>query len=225
MASGDTADKNSGRKGKNMELRELLGDELFSQVDAKIQEHNSGIEDKVQQVRFVDLSEGGYVSKERYQELNTKIGGLETQLKDANSTIKSYKDMDIEGIKKSAADWEEKYNTETQKLNKQIEDDRKKFAAERFMDSQKIKSPLSRKAILQDFLAKGLEFKDGSFVGADEYMKTVKEKYPDEFEQEEGKPEKKAWVRGTRGTYKPQTKSEEEAYLKKKYGNNKYANQ
>ena len=225
MASGDTADKNSGQKGKNMELKELLGDELFSQVDAKIQEHNSGIEGKLQQVRFVDLSEGGYVSKERYQELNTKIGGLETQLKDANSTIKSYKDMDIEGIKQSAADWEQKYNTETQKLNKQIEDDRKKFAAERFMDSQKIKSPLSRKAILQDFLAKDLEFKDGSFVGADEYMKTVKEKYPDEFEQEEGKPEKKAWVRGTRGTYKPQTKSEEEAYLKKKYGNNKYANQ
>ncbi len=225
MASGDTADKNSGQKGKNMELRELLGDELFSQVDAKIQEHNSGIEDKVQQVRFVDLSEGGYVSKERYQELSTKIGGLETQLKDANSTIKSYKDMDIEGIKQSAADWEQKYNTETQKLNKQIEDDRKKFAAERFMDSQKIKSPLSRKAILQDFLAKGLEFKDGTFVGADEYMKSVKEKYPDEFEQEEEKPEKKAWVRGTRGTYKPQTKSEEEAYLKKKYGNNKYANQ
>ena len=63
MASGDTADKNSGQKGKNMELRELLGDELFSQVDAKIQEHNSGIEDKVQQVRFVDLSEGGYVDR------------------------------------------------------------------------------------------------------------------------------------------------------------------
>ena len=168
-----------------MELKELLGDELFSQVDAKIQEHNSGVEDKLQQVRFVDLSEGGYVSKERYQELNTKIGDLETQLKDANSTIKSYKDLDIEGIKKSAADWEQKYNTETQKLNKQIEDDRKKFAAERFMDSQKIKSPLSRKAILQDFLAKDLEFKDGAFVGADEYMKTVKEKYPDEFEQEE----------------------------------------
>lgn len=225
MASGDTADKNSGQKGKNMELKELLGDELFSQVDAKIQEHNSGIEDKLQQVRFVDLSEGGYVSKERYQELNIRIGGLETQLKDANSTIKSYKDMDIEGIKQSAADWEQKYNTETQKLNKQIEDDRKKFAAERFMDSQKIKSPLSRKAILQDFLAKGLEFKDGTFVGADEYMKTVKEKYPDEIEQEEEKPEKKSWVRGTRGTYKPQAKSEEEAYLKKKYGNNKYANQ
>ena len=164
-----------------MELRELLGDELFSQVDAKIQEHNKGIEDKLQHVRYVDLSEGGYTSKEKVQELTTKISGLETQLKDANTTIKSYKDMDIDGIKQSAAEWEEKYNTETQKLNQQIENDRKIFAAERFMDGQKIKSPLSRKAILQEFLAKNLEFKDGAFVGADEYMKTVKEKYPDEF--------------------------------------------
>lgn len=221
MTSGDTADKNSGQKGKNMELRELLGDELFSQVDAKIQEHNKGIEDKLQHVRYVDLSEGGYTSKEKVQELTTKISGLETQLKDANTTIKSYKDMDIDGIKQSAAEWEEKYNTETQKLNQQIENDRKMFAAERFMDGQKIKSPLSRKAILQEFLAKNLEFKDGAFVGADEYMKTVKEKYPDEFEQED-KPEKKTWVRGTRGTYKPQTKSEEEAYLQNKYGKNKY---
>ena len=30
-------------------------------------------------------------------------------------------------------------------------------------------------------------------------------------------------VRGTHGTYRPETKSEEEAYLAKKYGNNKYA--
>ncbi|HIX28809.1 MAG TPA: hypothetical protein H9858_03845 [Candidatus Blautia stercoravium] len=73
-----------------MELKELLGDELFSQIDAKTQEHNRGIEDKLRQVRFVDLSDGGYVRKERYQELNTKIGVLETQLKDANTTIKPY---------------------------------------------------------------------------------------------------------------------------------------
>ncbi len=204
-----------------MELKELLGDELYGQVEAKINEHNEGIEDKLQHVRYADLSEGNYVSKEKYQTATSRAKGLEEQLSEANNTIKSYKDMDIEGIKKSATEWEEKYNTETQKLNQQIEADRKRFAAERFMDGQKIKSPLSRKAILQDFLAKGLEFKDGAFVGAEEYMKSVREKYPDEFEQE-GKPEKKAWVRGTRGTYKPESKSEEEAYLEKKYGKNKY---
>lgn len=209
-----------------MNLQELLGDELFSQVDAKIQEYNKGIEDKLQQVRFVDLSEGGYVSKEKYGELDTAKKGIEKQLKDANDTIKSYKDMDIDGIKKSAADWERKYNEETQKLNQQIEDDRKAFAAERYIAGQKIKSPLSRKAILQEFLSQNLEYKDGTFTGADEYMEKVRKQYPDEFEQEQDTNQgrqKNTWVRGTQGTYKPETKSEEAAYLEKKYGNNKYA--
>ena len=209
-----------------MNLQELLGDELFSQVDAKIQEHNKGIEDKLKQVRFVDLSEGGYVSKEKYGELDTAKKGIEKQLKDANATINSYKEMDIDGIKKSAEDWEKKYNEDTQKLNQQIENDRKTFAAERYIADQKIKSPLSRKAILQEFLAQNLEFKDGAFSGADEYMKKVREQYPDEFEQEQEPNQgrlKGTWVRGTKGTYKPETKSEEAAYLEKKYGNNKYA--
>ena len=209
-----------------MNLQELLGDELFSQVNEKIQEHNKGIEDKLKQVRFADLSEGGYVSKEKYGELDTAKKGIEKQLKDANATINSYKEMDIDGIKKSAEDWEKKYNEDTQKLNQQIENDRKTFAAERYIADQKIKSPLSRKAILQEFLAQNLEFKDGAFSGADEYMKKVREQYPDEFEQEQepnqGR-QKGTWVRGTQGTYKPETKSEEAAYLEKKYGNNKYA--
>lgn len=34
---------------------------------------------------------------------------VQKQLDEANTTIKSYADMDIEGVKKSAADWEEKY--------------------------------------------------------------------------------------------------------------------
>lgn len=177
-----------------MQLRDVLGEELFGQVDAKIQEHNNGIEDKLQHVRFVDLSEGGYISKEKYQSLETKANGLE-----------------------------KKYNEDTKALNDQIESDRKMFAAERFLDTQKIKSPLSRKTILHEFLDQKMEFKDGAFVGADEYMKGVKEKYPDEFEQEEPDGGKKTWVRGTHGTYRPETKSEEEAYLAKKYGNNKYA--
>ena len=65
---------------------------------------------------------------------------------------------------------------------------------------------------------------DGDQSGADEYMKGVREKYPDEFEQEdENKPQKKTWVRGTQGTYRPKTVSEEQAYYEKKYGKNKYA--
>lgn len=207
-------------------LKDILGEELYGQVDGAINTYNSSEDHRDKPVKLVNLTDGGYVSLEKYQTLETKSNGLQTQLNDANTAIKSYKEMDIDGIKESAKNWETKYATDTQELQKQIEEQQKQFAAERFIDTQKIKSPLSRKAIMQEFLSQGMEFKDGSFVGAEDYMKTVKEKYPDEFESDEPKePEKKIFVRGTAGTHKPKTASDQEAYLKSKYGNNKYFNQ
>lgn len=103
-----------------------------------------------------------------------------------------------------------------------MEAERRTFAAEKYLDTQKIKSPLSKKTILQEFMGQPFEFKDGQFVGADDYMKKLREQYPDEFIPEKQEEEKKTWVRGTQYTYKPQTASEEEAYLNSKYGNNKY---
>lgn len=209
-----------------MELREALGDELFSQVEEKLSEINKADDRKENPVRYVDLSEGGYVGKEKYAHIQTESAGYKKQLEDANGIIKSYKDMDIDGIKQSAKDWETKYTEETKKLQNQLAEQEKTFAAERYLDGQKIKSPLSRKTILNEFLAQNMEFKDGKFIGADEYMKGVREQYPDEFQAEENKgTEKKIFVRGTSNTYKPTTKSEEEAYLKKKYGNNRYSKQ
>lgn len=209
-----------------MELREALGEELFSQVDAKLSEINSAADRKDNPVRFVDLSEGGYVGKENYTRLQTESGGYKKQLEDANKEIKSYKDMDIEGIKKSAADWEKKYNTDTAALNQQLETQKRTFAAERFLDGQKIKSPLAKKSILADFMSQNMKLRDdGTFEGAEEYMKKMREQYPDDFEPDkkpENKPEKKTWVRGTQNTYKPGITSSEEAYRQQKYGKNKY---
>lgn len=208
-----------------MELREALGEELFAQVDAKLNEINEAADRKDNPVKFVDLSEGNYVGKENYTRLQTESNGYKTQLADANKEIKSYKDMDIEGIKKRAADWEQKYNDDTAALNKKLDDQKKSFAAERYLDGQKIKSPLAKKSILADFLAQDMRFRnDGTFEGAEEYMKKVREQYPDDFESDDPgkKQEKKTWVRGTQGTYKPSPVSDEEAYREQKYGKNKY---
>lgn len=212
-----------------MELREALGEELFSKVEARLTEINGADDRKENPVRYVDLSEGSYVGKEKYSRMQTETAGYKKQLEDANELIKSYKDTkdkDIEGLKQSAKDWETKYAEDTKALQDKLAAQEKTFAAERYLDGQRIKSPLSRKTILSEFLAQDMEFKDGKFIGADEYMKGVREKYPDEFHADEEKNTgKKIFVRGTSQTYKPATKSEEEAYLKKKYGNNKYSNQ
>jgi hypothetical protein len=213
-----------------MQLQELLGEELFAQVDEKIQTHNKGIDDKLKHVRYADLSEGKYVSTEKHQALETKSGGLEAQLKEANETLAKFKDIkieDVEALKKTATDWETKYNTDTEALNKKIADTEKSHAAERFIGEQNIKSPLSKKAILQEFLAEGMKFKDGKFQGADDFIKGMKEKYPEEFISKETKednppPNPANWVRGTTGTHKPNSETEESTYLDKKYGKTKY---
>lgn len=207
-----------------MDLKELLGEELYAQVDARITEVNDADSRKENPVKFVDLSEGAYVGKEKYANLKTEADGYKKQLTDANAAIESYKGMDIEGIKKSADEWKQKYDTDTAALTQLIEIQKRSFAAEKYLDSQKIKSPLARKSIFSEFMSQNLEFKDGTFVGADEYMKKVKKQYPDDFEaeQKEVPLKKSTWVRGTSGTFKPATVSSEEAYRQQKYNKNKY---
>lgn len=208
-----------------MELRELLGEELFAQVDAKIQEHNSGIEDKTKHVRYADLSEGGFISKEKYDSRMTELSGVRQQLADANAAIKSYKDMDIDGIKKSASDWETKYNTDTAALNTKIENLQKESAAKEFLSGKGFKSQLAKKAALAGMM--DLTYKDGKFDGAEDYLKRLKEEDPDSFVEENDPEEKKksdpqSWVRGSGHGKRPGASSDQEAYLKAKYGNNKY---
>lgn len=209
-----------------MTLQELLGEELFSQVDAKIQEHNSGIKDKLKHVRFADLSEGGYVSKEKYLSEKTRADGLEGQLNDANTEIESYKGMDIEGIKKSADEWKAKYETDTSDLQKKMEQQTYGYEAERYLGKFKFRSELARKAAIAEFKEKNFPLQNGAFLGADDFMKQMKESDPEAFEPEapssEQPPKYTAFVRGTAGGYKPVQMTDEKAILDQKYANNPY---
>lgn len=78
-----------------MELKELLGEELYKQVQAKIDEKNSAETDKLKHVRYTDLSEGKYVSKEKYdselEKLNGLITGKDTEIGNANKLIEELK--------------------------------------------------------------------------------------------------------------------------------------
>ena len=49
-----------------MKLDELLGEELYAQVKAKLDEVNGEEPNKLKHVRYADLSEGEYVAKGKY---------------------------------------------------------------------------------------------------------------------------------------------------------------
>ena len=102
-----------------MKLEELLKDapDVLKAVNDALARVNAGQEDKLKHVRFADLSEGGYVSKDKYASLETDLTGKTSELEKANNLI--------EELKKSAGKDEETqqkitaYETEIADLKKE----------------------------------------------------------------------------------------------------------
>ena len=112
----------------------------------------------------------------------TKTTALQKSLDDANKTIKGYKDMDIDAIKKSATDWEEK----AKQAEKALEETRIESALDKALsetqtiDTDLLKKVLDREAIL---------FKDGKFTGLNEQIEGLKKDKPYLFKTEDKPPE------------------------------------
>ena len=103
--------------------------------------------------------------------LTTERDGLKTQLSDANAAIQSYKDMNIEGIKQSAADWETKYNTDTQALKDQLERTKYGYAVENAVGNLKFTSESAKKAFLADLTAKKLPIQESKLLRLEDFAK------------------------------------------------------
>ena len=104
--------------------------------------------------------------------LTAERDGLATQLNDANTAIQSYKDMDIDGIKKAAADWETKYNADTQALKDQLKGVQYAHAVENAVGGMRFTSESAKKAFVADLTAKQLPIQDGKLLGLDDFTKS-----------------------------------------------------
>lgn len=126
-------------------------------------------------IQIVDLKAGGYVAKEKLDAKITELGGVKQQLIDANAEIQSYKDMDIEGIKKAAKDWETKYNTDTKALNDKLAEQERSHQLDRFMAGYKFTSKAAESGVRAMFNDKEFKLENGEFLGGAEYMKQLME--------------------------------------------------
>lgn len=105
-----------------------------------------------------------------------KITELTQQIKDANDEIKSYKDMDIDSIKKSAEDWKTKY--EEMEANQKAEKE-KSIREERtnaFFNDVKFASNASKEGIIAEFNKKNFKYDEEAqkFQGASEWLEELK---------------------------------------------------
>lgn len=72
-------------------LKQVLGDDLFKQVETKLNEHNGAEENKENQIKLGNLGGGEYVGKGKYEALQELLKGKETELTSANDLISQLK--------------------------------------------------------------------------------------------------------------------------------------
>ena len=113
--------------------------------------------------------------------LTTERDGLKTQLTTANDTIKSYKDMDVDGIKAKVGEWETKYNTDTQALKDQLDAANYGFAVNGAVAGLKFTSESAKKAFVADLTAKKLPLQEGKLLGMEDFVKTYQTSDPNAF--------------------------------------------
>lgn len=123
-------------------LKELLGEELYSQIEAKVNEHNGNEENRDKQIKIANLGSGEYVSKLKLDDVMSQLTGKKAELDSANALIND--------LKKAS-----KGNEEMQKKFTDYEAENARLQAE--LQETKLKSAikvalLSEKAVDVDYL-------------------------------------------------------------------------
>lgn len=101
---------------------------------------------------------------------------LKTQLDNANKEIKSYKDMDIESIKKSATDWETKYNDLVKAQEDAKKEEVKTQRVNDFFKDIKFSSESAKAGVISKFNEQDFKYdeKTSKYQGASEWLENIK---------------------------------------------------
>lgn len=109
--------------------------------------------------------------------LNAQIASLTAQLTEANKTIKSYTDMDIEGIKQSAADWEQK--AKTAEAERAAFEYRTKLNA--YVKSLHLRDEIYEAHVAKLLEEKKLQFEGDKLIGGEDVVQTFRAAHADAF--------------------------------------------
>jgi hypothetical protein len=165
-------------------LKEILGEELYKQLESKINEHNGNEANKDNQIKVGNLGKGDYVGKGKYESLNEILKGKEAELTSANELI--------EQMKKATKGNEElqgkigSYENQVKELQAQLQETKIKAAVKVAL--------LSEKAVDVDYLTfklneklkdkgESLELDENENIkGWDDKLTGLKTQFPTMFE-------------------------------------------
>lgn len=87
-------------------LKALFGTDALTweQLEEKLKDN--------EEIKLANLSAGSYVDKRKYDDKVSELGKANDTIKGLKDTVAKFDGVDVEGLKQSAADWENKYNTD-----------------------------------------------------------------------------------------------------------------
>ena len=161
-----------------MELKELLGDELYAQVQEKIEEQDDDVK--------LIVNDGSYVPRDRLNSKNEEIEALKEQLEERDTQIDQLKeDSQASDELQEKIEQLQKKNKETrEELETKLHQQRLDSEVEKSLLKAKARNPKAVKALL-DF--ESVEIDEGGVKGLNDQLEDLQESDPYLFEQEEEK--------------------------------------
>lgn len=172
--------------------------ELFDTEDGRLSYEQFAEALKSNDIKLVDLNEGNYVSKAKFEsELEAKTKEIEA----LNGTV-STRDTDLEALKKQLEEagtdstklselngqfeaLKGKYDSDTKAFKEQLRKQAYEFAVKSFANEKQFSSQAAKRDFINSMIAKDLKMENDSIVGADDFVKAYTEANEDAFLHEE----------------------------------------
>lgn len=155
--------------------------------------------------KFADLSEGNYVSKDKF---DNEVAGKEGQINQLNDTLKA-RDKDLKDLKaqlKEAGTDADKlteletqlgnlqtqYKQDTDNYKAQLSKQAYEFAVKEFASGKKFSSNAAKRDFINSMLAKELKMEGDKILGAEDFVTTYSADNADAFIVEQAKKEPEA---------------------------------
>jgi hypothetical protein len=178
--------------GRNMTIKEIF-DKATSENKSLTYAEFEALA-KQSNAKYVDLAEGNYVGKQKYEDdLATK----DVQINSLNETI-STRDTDLANLQKQLedagadstklaelttqfTDLQAKYAEDTGNLQTKLAEQEYDFAVRDFANGQKFSCEAAKIMFEQDMIAKKLPMENKKIMGANDYLAEYKKVHKDSF--------------------------------------------
>lgn len=172
-----------------MDFKTIFGEALASQIQTKLDEYNQSAEKKV---KLADLSEGGYVSKEKHQDklnaLQSQIDDYKAQVSARDADLKSLQDQlskadpsKLEEVSASLSALQSRYDEDAKAWQAKLDAQSYEFLIREKASELSFTSNAAKKAFVADAVAKGFKVDGSTLLGYNDWLAAYKASDPGSF--------------------------------------------